>query len=365
MGGVRSARRPHLRRRRRRRRLGRPGRPPAARAGVGVGGRTRSVDPSPASTGVAPDHWPGRPWRRPWVTPTCGPRPVAGRPAGGAGVRWPRAPSSDRRRRRPACVRTSTAWPQTATRGPRSRSHPGSEEHVADALGGPDGRSPPVQVDANGAYDPTRSTGSPSSTGSGCCASSSPSARDDLAGHRALAARLTTPVCLDESLASPAGVVRRRLVRRVLGRVREARPSRRHRRRTRRRDVVPVERGPVVGRRDVRVGRGAPRRPVPPTGPAAPCPGGGRPAAPADLAPPSDYLRPIWSRRRRPGATRPREASSSPSTTARARPGAGARGLAAARWWGRSVPVERADRPPGRAATRIADSCGNRARPAA
>ena len=76
-------------------------------------------------------------------------------------------------------------------------------------VGALDGRGPgiPVQVDANGAYGPDTLTGLHLVDGFGLLCIEQPLARDDLTGHVDLAASLTTPVCLDESLDSPGRVV--------------------------------------------------------------------------------------------------------------------------------------------------------------
>ena len=65
----------------------------------------------------------------------------------------------------------------------------------------------PVQVDANGAYGPDTVGGLDALDRLGLLCIEQPLGRDDLAGHRGLVVRLTTPVCLDESLGSPDGVV--------------------------------------------------------------------------------------------------------------------------------------------------------------
>ena len=84
---------------------------------------------------------------------------------------------------------------------------PGTEQLFMDALGGRPPTAIPVQVDANGAYGPDTVGGLDALDRLGLLCIEQPLGRDDLAGHRALVVRLTTPVCLDESLGSPDGVV--------------------------------------------------------------------------------------------------------------------------------------------------------------
>ena len=84
---------------------------------------------------------------------------------------------------------------------------PGAEQLVVDALAGRSDSAIPVQVDANGAYGPATVDGLVALDRLDLLCIEQPLGRDDLAGHRELAARLTTPVCLDESLGSPAQVV--------------------------------------------------------------------------------------------------------------------------------------------------------------
>ena len=84
---------------------------------------------------------------------------------------------------------------------------PGVEQLLVDVLGGGAGAGIPVQVDANGSYGPATLDGLDTLDRLGLLCIEQPLARDDLAGHRDLVARLTTPVCLDESLGSPAEVV--------------------------------------------------------------------------------------------------------------------------------------------------------------
>jgi len=83
---------------------------------------------------------------------------------------------------------------------------PGTEAIIGEVLSG---RSPggiPVQLDANGSYGPDDLEGLVGLDDLGLLCVEQPLGRDDLTGHRALAARLRTPVCLDESLDSPGRV---------------------------------------------------------------------------------------------------------------------------------------------------------------
>jgi len=84
---------------------------------------------------------------------------------------------------------------------------PGTEQRFVDALASRADSAIPVQVDANGAYGPTTLDGLDALDRLGLSCIEQPLGRDDLEGHRALVTRLTTPVCLDESLGSPARVV--------------------------------------------------------------------------------------------------------------------------------------------------------------
>jgi O-succinylbenzoate synthase len=83
---------------------------------------------------------------------------------------------------------------------------PGMEQVLVEALTDRDSGGIPVQVDANGAYGPTTLGGLDELDRLGLLCIEQP-LDDDLEGLRALASRLTTPVCLDESLTSPARVV--------------------------------------------------------------------------------------------------------------------------------------------------------------
>lgn len=89
---------------------------------------------------------------------------------------------------------------------------PGTELAAVSALAGwaatAPGNVPRLQVDANGAYGPDDLDRLASLDGFGLLCIEQPFARDDLASHRALAARTTTPVCLDETLDGPDAVRR-------------------------------------------------------------------------------------------------------------------------------------------------------------
>jgi len=89
---------------------------------------------------------------------------------------------------------------------------PGTEFAAVSALVGwaatATGNVPRLQVDANGAYGPDDVGRLAELDRFGLLCIEQPFARDDLASHRALAARTSTPVCLDESLDGPAAVRR-------------------------------------------------------------------------------------------------------------------------------------------------------------
>jgi o-succinylbenzoate synthase len=68
------------------------------------------------------------------------------------------------------------------------------------------GNVPRLQVDANGAYGPGDVDRLAALDRFGLLCIEQPFAPDDLASHRALAARVDTPVCLDESLDGPGAV---------------------------------------------------------------------------------------------------------------------------------------------------------------
>jgi O-succinylbenzoate synthase len=84
---------------------------------------------------------------------------------------------------------------------------PGIEHVLVDALRARADGGIPVQVDANGAYGSATLDELDALDGLGFLCIEQPLDRDDLEGHRALADRLTTPVCLDESVCSPGRVV--------------------------------------------------------------------------------------------------------------------------------------------------------------
>ena len=89
---------------------------------------------------------------------------------------------------------------------------PGTELATVAALAGwaatAHGNVPRLQVDANGAYGPDDLDRLAALDAYGLACIEQPFARDDLASHRALAARASTPVCLDESLDGPDAVRR-------------------------------------------------------------------------------------------------------------------------------------------------------------
>ena len=89
---------------------------------------------------------------------------------------------------------------------------PGTELATVSALAGwaatAPGNVPRLQVDANGAYGPDDLDRLAALDGFGLLCIEQPFARDDLASHRALAARTATPVCLDETLDGPDAVRR-------------------------------------------------------------------------------------------------------------------------------------------------------------
>ena len=65
-----------------------------------------------------------------------------------------------------------------------------------------------IQADANGSYAPDDADRLPALDRFGLLCLEQPLDRHDLDGHAALAARMTTPICLDEGVDSPARVVR-------------------------------------------------------------------------------------------------------------------------------------------------------------
>jgi len=86
----------------------------------------------------------------------------------------------------------------------------GTELATVSALtewaGSAPGHVPRFQVDANGGFGPGDVDRLVALDGFGLLCIEQPFARDDWASHRALCGRITTPVCLDESLDSPARV---------------------------------------------------------------------------------------------------------------------------------------------------------------
>jgi len=84
---------------------------------------------------------------------------------------------------------------------------PGVEEIVGRAVRAVHGDGLPVQVDANGSYGVNAADRLRVLDDLGLLCVEQPLPRYDLAGHRRLATRIATPICLDESLDSPARVV--------------------------------------------------------------------------------------------------------------------------------------------------------------
>ena len=88
---------------------------------------------------------------------------------------------------------------------------PGTEERIVSALARwadtATGVVPRFQVDANGAFGADDLDALVALDRYGLLCIEQPFARDDLDSHRRLAARMQTPVCLDESLDSPGRVV--------------------------------------------------------------------------------------------------------------------------------------------------------------
>ncbi len=87
---------------------------------------------------------------------------------------------------------------------------PGTEFATVSALTGwaaaATGNVPRLQVDANGSYGPDDLDRLVALDRFGLLCIEQPFGRDDLASHRALAARMATPICLDESLHGPESV---------------------------------------------------------------------------------------------------------------------------------------------------------------
>jgi O-succinylbenzoate synthase len=84
---------------------------------------------------------------------------------------------------------------------------PGLETVVARAVRPLVGSGLVLQLDANGSYGPDAAERLGALDDLGLACIEQPLGRDDLEGHRRLAAALVTPICLDESLDSPATVV--------------------------------------------------------------------------------------------------------------------------------------------------------------
>ena len=84
---------------------------------------------------------------------------------------------------------------------------PGTESIIDRAVRPLVGSGLIVQLDANGAYGPDAAERLGVLDDLGLACIEQPLGRDDLEGHRQLAASLVTPICLDESLDSPATVV--------------------------------------------------------------------------------------------------------------------------------------------------------------
>ena len=84
---------------------------------------------------------------------------------------------------------------------------PGTESIINRAVRPLVGSGLIVQLDANGAYGPDTAERLGMLDDLGLACIEQPLGRDDLEGHRQLAADLVTPICLDESLDSPATVV--------------------------------------------------------------------------------------------------------------------------------------------------------------
>jgi len=84
---------------------------------------------------------------------------------------------------------------------------PGTEATIDQAVRLHVGSLPMLQVDANGAYGDDAASRLHRLDDLGLACIEQPLGRDDFDGHRRLAAALTTPICLDESLDSPSTVV--------------------------------------------------------------------------------------------------------------------------------------------------------------
>ena len=196
------------------------------------------------------------------------------------------APPPPRCRRAPrwACTTTSTTSSPRPTRrsppapfGCGSRSAPAMPPSPLRALREHVGSEVILQADANGSFSEDDPELAHLDAIDLACLEQ-PLAPDDLLGHARLAARLDTPICLDEPLTSLGAVDAAIALGRVRGRVPQAGPRRRVGRRPRGARPLRRARGRRVRRRDAR-DRDRPRRE----------PGGGgacrRMALPPDLDP--------------------------------------------------------------------------------
>jgi O-succinylbenzoate synthase len=84
--------------------------------------------------------------------------------------------------------------------------HPGWDAEPVATARGAVGEGVALQVDANGSYAAAGPDGLAAIDDAGLLCIEQPLADDDLLGHAALAVRLRTPVCLDESITSAATV---------------------------------------------------------------------------------------------------------------------------------------------------------------
>ena len=108
-------------------------------------------------------------------------------------------------------VAAAAGWAEAGYARVKVKIEPGTEFEVVSALArwaasvGPG--APALQVDANGAYGPDDLDRLAALDPFGLLCIEQPFARGDLAAHRELADRISTPVCLDESLDGPASVM--------------------------------------------------------------------------------------------------------------------------------------------------------------
>ncbi len=207
----------------------------------------------PAAGGTAGALWPSPPSRWPWPTPTSVPR--GGRWPGCWG--WRAGPGGARGGGRPA----DTADQLVASVGDlvdqgysrvKLKIGPGWDVEPVAAVAAAFPRLR-LQVDANGSYRPEDGDHLPELDRFGLLCIEQPFERDDLAAHARLAARMTTPICLDESLDSPPGRRRRPGPGGLLGGLREAGPPRRAGRRPRGDRAVRRPGGPALDGGHVRV----------------------------------------------------------------------------------------------------------------